>query len=86
MVGMFDRLGLRTNVGKTFGMVCRPCQAAGNQSEAAYRRRIMGEGPTYRDRQKGQVSCREYGEEMAAGSQASHLLTRHRRVAEARRS
>ena len=32
LVGLFNRVGLRTNVGKTFGMVCRPCQAAGNQS------------------------------------------------------
>ena len=27
IVGMFDRVGLRTNVGKTVGMVFRPCQA-----------------------------------------------------------
>ena len=58
-VGLFDRVGLRNNFGKTFGMVCRPCQAAGNRSEAAYGRRIMGEGPTYRERLKGRVSCRE---------------------------
>ena len=61
LVGLFDRVGLRNNVGKTVGMVCRPCQAAGNRSEAAYGRRIMGEGPTYRERLKGQVSCRECG-------------------------
>ena len=30
LVGMFDRLGLRTNAGKTVGMVFHPCQAAGN--------------------------------------------------------
>ena len=24
LVGMFDRVGLRTNVGETVGMVCRP--------------------------------------------------------------
>ena len=56
LVGLFDRVGLRTNVGKTVGMVCRPCQAAGTQSEAAYGRRITGEGPTYRERLNGQVS------------------------------
>ena len=47
LVGLFDMVGLRTNVRKTVGMVCRPCQATGNQSEAAYGRQITGEGPTY---------------------------------------
>ena len=36
LVGLFDRVGLGTNVGKTFGMVCHPRQAAGNLSTAAY--------------------------------------------------
>ena len=48
LIGMFDRVGLCTNVGKTVGVVFRAFQAAGNQLESAYRRRIMGEGPTYR--------------------------------------
>ena len=42
LVGLFDRLGLRTNVGKIVGMVCHLCQAVGNQAEAAYGRRITG--------------------------------------------
>ena len=36
LLGLFDRVGLETNVGKTVGMVCRPFQAAVTQSEAAY--------------------------------------------------
>ena len=36
LVGMFNRVGLRTNVGKTVGMVCLQCQVAVTQSEAAY--------------------------------------------------
>ena len=31
LVGLFDRVGLRTNVGKTVGLFCRPCQAVGTQ-------------------------------------------------------
>ena len=58
LVGLFDRVGLRTNFGKNFGMVCHPFQTAWNLMEAAYGRRVMGEGPTYRERLKGQVSCR----------------------------
>ena len=34
LVSLFDRVGLRKNVGKTVSMVYRPCQAAGTQSEA----------------------------------------------------
>ena len=58
LVGLFDRVGLRNNVGKTVGMVCCPCQASGNQSEATYGRRITGEESTYRERHKGRVCCR----------------------------
>ena len=58
MVSLFDRVGMWTNVGKTVGMVCRPCQAAGNLLEAAYRKRFTGEGPTYKEQLKGRVSCR----------------------------
>ena len=47
LVGLFDRVGLRTNFGKTVGMVCCPCQVTGNQLKVAYGMRITGEGPTY---------------------------------------
>ena len=50
LVDLFDRLVLRTNVGKTVCMVCRPFQAVGNQLEVAYGRRMTGEGPTFRER------------------------------------
>ena len=33
LVGLFDRVGLLTNAGKTVSMVCHPCQAgAGNRT------------------------------------------------------
>ena len=48
LVGLFGRVGLRTNVGNTVVMVFRPCQALGTQSKAAYGQRITGEGPSYR--------------------------------------
>ena len=48
LVSIFERVGMQTNVGKTVSMVCRPCQAAGTQLEAACGRRMTGEGPTYR--------------------------------------
>ena len=49
LVGLFDRVGLKTNVWKTVGMVCHPCQAAGNLTMVAYWRRIMGEVHSYRE-------------------------------------
>ena len=55
LVSLFKQVGLRTNIGKTVNMVYRICQAAGTQSVAAYGRKMTGEGPTYRERQKEQV-------------------------------
>ena len=49
LVGLFDRVGLWTNIGKRVDMVCRLFQAAGNHSDAVYGIRITGEGPTYRE-------------------------------------
>ena len=31
LVGLFDRVGLWKNVGKTVSMVCHPCQAGGGK-------------------------------------------------------
>ena len=53
LVGLFDRVGLRKNIGKTVVMVCHPCQTAGNILEAMYGRKVTGEGPTYRECLKG---------------------------------
>ena len=84
LVGLFEQVGLRTNVGKTVSMVCRLCQAAGTQSEEAYGRKMTGEGPTYRERQKERVECGECGKNMAAGSLASHRITQHGQAKEER--
>ena len=36
LVEILDQVGLKTNVGKMFGMVWRPCQASGTESESLY--------------------------------------------------
>ena len=51
LVGLFDWVGMRKNVGKTVGMVCRLCQAVGTYSEAAYKWRMTGAGLSYWERQ-----------------------------------
>ena len=81
LVGLFDRMGLQTNAGKTVGMVCHPCQAARNLTTEAYGRRVTGVGPTYRERLKGQVACGECVEMLEVGSLSSHLMTQHGRAA-----
>ena len=48
LVAIFDRVGLRTNFGKTVSMTCHPCRAGdGNRTEAGYSRRLTGVGKTY---------------------------------------
>ena len=45
-------------------MVCCPCQAAGTQSEAAYKRQMVGMGPSYWEIQWMRVQYWGFGEEM----------------------
>ena len=84
LVGLLDRVGLRTNVRNTVGMFYRPFHAAETQLELAYGRQMKGEVPSYRERQKGRVQCRECGKEMAEGSLVGHNMTHHGRAAEDR--
>ena len=77
LVGLCERVGLRTNVGKTVRMPWRPCPAAGNQSEVAYGHTMTGEGPTYHERQKERVECGDCVKEMAAGLLEAHRMTQH---------
>ena len=68
LLGLFDRVGLRTNVGKTVRMVCQPCQATtGKIMQTAYGRRLMEEGKSYKERQRERVECAECGEQLAVG-------------------
>ena len=43
---------------------------------------MTGERPSYQDRQKGRVQCREFGYDMAAVSMAGHTKTKHGRAEE----
>ena len=86
LVGIFDRVGLMANVGKTVSMVYHPCQAgAGNRTEEAYGRRITGEGRSYAERQQERVECVECGKFLVVGSMSSHMMNRHGKAAGRRR-
>ena len=82
LVAIFDRVGLQTNVDKTVSMACQPFRAgSGNRTAEGYRRRITGEGKSFRERHRERVACEECGAEIAAGSLSSHLMTRHSKAA-----
>ena len=86
LVGLFDMVGLRKNVGNTVSMVCHPYQAgAGNRVEEAYGRRITGDGRSYAEIQREQIEYVECGEPLAVRSMSSHLMTRHGKAAGRRR-
>ena len=52
LVAILDRVGLLTNVDKTVSMACQPCRVgSGNRSTEGYRRRVMGEGLYFLERQ-----------------------------------
>ena len=82
LVAIFNRVGLQTNVDKTVSMACQPCRAGSdNRTAEGYRRRITGEGKSFRERQRERVTCGECGAEIAVGSLSSHLMTRHGKAA-----
>ena len=67
IIGLFDRVGFNTNSGKMVSMTCRPCNTTGNWLEEAYGCFMAGEGPTFRERNRERVICRDCGKEVAAG-------------------
>ena len=50
LTGMFDQVGLQTNVCKTVGMMCRPFREAGVLIDKAYHQRMTGEGRSFKER------------------------------------
>ena len=61
LLGLLNRVGLKTSVGKTVGMVCRPFQAAGMQLATAYGRRMTVVGNSYQERQRGRFQRMQFG-------------------------
>ena len=57
LTGLFNWVGLRSNMLKTVGMVCQPCHAPGGVLEEAYTRRVTGKGPTFQEIQRRRVEC-----------------------------
>ena len=77
LTGIFDWVGMKTNVKNTVGMVCHPCRAAGLRSDKAYTRRVTGVGRSYKERQWERLNCLECGKDLERGSLAAHRQTQH---------
>ena len=75
--GIFDRVGLRTNVQKTVGFLFRPCRAAGVRVDEAYTRSITVEGGIFKERQWERFLCPKFGKDLAKGSLVTHLQTQN---------
>ena len=52
LTGLFDRVGIQTNVRKTVGMMRRPCRAYGVRSDKSYTQRMTAEGRIFKERQR----------------------------------
>ena len=61
-------------------VVCTPGFVWGQQLEAEYKRRSMGECSTFRERKITRESCYEYGEMMSASLLLHHMERSHGRV------
>ena len=77
LVDLFSRVGLRTNTDKTKVMVFLPGSIRTYYSEAAYKRKIEGEGDSYRQRKRRRVACTECGKDLAVGSVRAHMRSQH---------
>ena len=74
-MGMLDRVGLRTNMGKTVSMMYMTFYDIIKHLDAAYKRRIMGYFITYWDHQKQQVGWPECVADLDLGSFLADLQT-----------
>ena len=60
-VSMFRRMRLKTNLEKNKYMVCTPGFILWTWVKQAYKRRVTGEGETFRERNRMRVSCTKCG-------------------------
>ena len=70
---MLKRVGLDTNIEKTKSLVCTPGSIWGKRSKEAYKRRVTGEGETFRERKRSRVSCADCGATIASLSLKGHI-------------
>ena len=72
MVRMFERVGLQTNLYNTKAVICTPGFIWGKKGAEAYKQQATGEGPTFLERKRTRVRCKEWGETMSSYSLRHH--------------
>ena len=72
MVIMFERVGLKKDMSKTKSMIGTPGFIWGQQGDKAYTQRATGVGPTFWERKRTRVSCKE-----CRGTMATYSLCYH---------
>ena len=82
IIGLFEKVGLKTNEKKTKYMVFRGPAAPFSLSDKAYARRCTGKGESYEERRKAQVKCDICGKEMKQGSLQRHMMQQHNKKPE----
>ena len=73
MVAMFCRMGIDANLEKTNKIVCMPVFVWEKWLEAEYKQRATGEGATFRERKKTQVSFIECGVTVSESYMKAHM-------------
>jgi hypothetical protein len=81
LVEIFQRMVLNINTSKTKFLTCSPRSAKGHISIQAYKRRMDGDGPTHRDRQRRRSECPVCQKGISAGYLHVHLRQVHGRRA-----
>ena len=59
LTGIFNQVGLQTNVQKNVGIVRQPCQEFRVRADKAYKHQMAGEGRSYQYRQQERVQFPE---------------------------
>jgi Reverse transcriptase (RNA-dependent DNA polymerase) len=77
LVALFRRAGLDVNVNKTKIMICHPGFIKTHFSDATYKRRLTGEGPSPQQLKKVVVECPNCKKKMNKASLASHMERAH---------
>ena len=79
LIGLFNRIGFRMNVNKTFVMTCQSCCLYGQHYDIEYTRKMTGKGPSYRLMQRLRVRCPDFRTELTDRDMVVHLQTQYGR-------
>ena len=79
LMGLFDRVGLQTDIIKMVVIVCHPCYIFGGHSEVVYTQQMMGVGSYFRERQWEIFWCLERKLELVERFLAAHIQSHNRK-------